>query len=252
MRELTVMTDPAPPRIALITGANKGIGYEVARQLGELGITVLLGCRDLAQGEAAAARLRAGGTDASPLALDVTDPASVTAAAAAVSDRYGRLDILVNNAGISLEHPRAAPSDYPLARLEATYATNVFGVVTVTNAFLPLLRRSPAGRIVNQSSSMGSLTLAADPGSRYAGLNLLAYNSSKAALNSITLEYAKELRGTPVTVNAADPGYCDTDLNRHQGYRTPAQGAAAAVALATLGVGGPSGTFSSDEGPVPW
>jgi NAD(P)-dependent dehydrogenase (short-subunit alcohol dehydrogenase family) len=247
------MTRPRPaPRLALITGANKGIGYEIARQLGQQGITVLLGCRDQARGEAAAAQLRAEGADAYPLALDVTDAASVTAAAAEVGERFGRLDILVNNAGISLEQPRVAPSDYPLDRLARTYAVNVLGIVTVTNAFLPLLRQAPAGRIVNQSSAMGSLALAADSGSPYAGLNLLAYNSSKAALNSVTLEYAKELRGTSVAVNAADPGYCATDLNGHQGYRTAAQGAAAAVALATLGPGAPSGTFAGDAGPVPW
>jgi NAD(P)-dependent dehydrogenase (short-subunit alcohol dehydrogenase family) len=140
----------------------------------------------------------------------------------------------------------------PVSRVAETFATNVFAVVEVTNALLPLLRRSAAGRIVNQSSAMGSLTLAADPSTPYASLHLLAYNSSKAALNAVTLEYAKELRDTSIKVNAADPGYCATDLNGHQGYRTAAQGAIAAVALATLPDDGPSGTFAGDKGPVPW
>jgi NAD(P)-dependent dehydrogenase (short-subunit alcohol dehydrogenase family) len=239
-------------RIALVTGANKGIGFEVARQLGQQGISVLLGCRDGDRGRRASDELCADGIDARPLDLDVTDPASIAAAAHEVDEIYGRLDILVNNAGISREHPRLAPSEVPVSRLIETFGTNVFAVVEVTNAFLPLLRRSPSARIVNQSSAMGSLTLAADPSSAYATLTLLAYNSSKAALNAITLDYAKELRDTAIKVNAADPGYCSTDLNGHQGYRTAAQGAGAAVTLATLPDDGPSGSFAGDAGPVPW
>ncbi len=239
-------------RVALVTGANKGIGFEIVRQLAEKGITVLLGSRDRERGEAAAATLQAERLAVKAIAIDVLDSSSVAAAAAQVEREYGRLDILVNNAGISREFPRTAPSATPASRLVETYATNVCAVVEVTNAFLPLLRKSASGRIVNQSSSMGSLTLAADPDSPFAALNLLAYNSSKAALNEITLEYAKELRGSTVKINAADPGYVSTDLNNHQGYRTPAQGAAPAVALATLPDNGPTGTFSSDQGPMPW
>ncbi len=238
--------------VALITGANKGIGYEVARQLGERGITVLVGARDAQRGEDAVARLREQGADAHPIQIDVTDPASATRAAAEIDDRFGRLDILVNNAGISREQARHRPSDYPLDALRETFETNVFAVVSVTNAMLDLLRKAPAARIVNQSSSMGSLTLAADPASPYAGLNLLGYNSSKAALNAVTLEYAKELRSTPIKVNAADPGYCATDLNGHQGHRSAQQGAAASVRLATLDDDGPSGGFFDDKGAVPW
>jgi NAD(P)-dependent dehydrogenase (short-subunit alcohol dehydrogenase family) len=238
--------------VALITGANKGIGLEVARQLGEKGITVLLGCRDRDRGQAAVEQLRAQNIEADLVIIDVTDPTSIAQAAEDVDARFDQLDILVNNAGISREYPRTAPSQTPTARAAETFATNVFAVVEVTNAFLPLLRKSPAGRIVNQSSSMGSLTLAADPESPVAGLNLLAYNSSKAALNAVTLEYAKELRDTSIKVNAADPGYCDTDLNGHQGYRTPSQGATAAVALATLPADGPTGSFSGDGGTIPW
>jgi NAD(P)-dependent dehydrogenase (short-subunit alcohol dehydrogenase family) len=239
-------------RVALITGANKGIGYEVARQLGEQGITVLVGSRDSQRGEEAVARLREQGLDAHLLRIDVTDPSSVGRAATEIEERFGRLDILVNNAGISREQAHHLPSEYPLDALRETYETNVFAVVSVTNAMLALLRRAPAARIVNQSSSMGSLALAADPDSPYAGLNLLAYDSSKAALNALTIEYAKELRSTSIKVNAADPGYCATDLNGHQGYRSAEQGAAAAVRLATLADDGPSGGFFDDAGTVPW
>jgi NAD(P)-dependent dehydrogenase (short-subunit alcohol dehydrogenase family) len=184
--------------------------------------------------------------------IDVTDPPSVQRAASEIEKRVGRLEILVNNAGISREQTRHQPSEYPLDALRETFETNVFAVVTVTNALLPLLLRAPTARIVNQSSSMGSLTLAADPTSPYAGLNLLGYNSSQAGLNAVTVEYAKELRDTQINVNAADPGYCATDLNGHQGYRSPEQDAVAVVRLATLADGGPSGGFFNDEGPAPW
>jgi NAD(P)-dependent dehydrogenase (short-subunit alcohol dehydrogenase family) len=239
-------------RVALVTGANKGIGYEIARQLGQQNITVLVGSRDAERGGEAVARLREQQLDAHLILIDVTDPSSVRHAVSEIEERFGRLDILVNNAGISREQARHRPSEYPLDALRETYETNVFAVVAVTNALLPLLLKSPAARIVNQSSSMGSLTLAADPGSPYAELNLLGYNSSKAALNAVTLEYAKGLRDTPFKVNAADPGYCATDLNGHQGYRSPEQGAVAAVRLATLADDGPSGGFFNDEGSVPW
>jgi NAD(P)-dependent dehydrogenase (short-subunit alcohol dehydrogenase family) len=239
-------------KVALITGANKGIGLEIARQLGQQDITVLIGSRDAERGEKAAASLREAQLDAHMILIDVADPSSVQHAASEIEECFGRLDILVNNAGISREQARPLPSQYPLDALRETYETNVFAVVTVTRALLPLLLRAPAARIVNQSSSMGSLTLAADPSSPYAGLNLLGYNSSKAALNSVTLEFSKELRDTPIKVNAADPGYCATDLNGHQGYRSPELGAVAAVRLATLADDGPSGAFFNDEGPVPW
>jgi NAD(P)-dependent dehydrogenase (short-subunit alcohol dehydrogenase family) len=238
-------------KIALVTGANKGIGFEIARQLGQTGATVIVGARDSALGRQAVEQLRQDGIDAQQITIDVLDNASIAAAAKTIEDEFTRLDILVNNAGISRERgqkPSAATSEY----LRETYETNVFGVVSVTNAMLPLLRKSESARIVNQSSSMGSLTMAADPDSPFADLNLLAYNSSKAALNSITIEYAKELRGTSIKVNAADPGYVATDLNRHQGYKTPEQGAAAAVRLATLPDDGPSGTFQNESGAVSW
>jgi NAD(P)-dependent dehydrogenase (short-subunit alcohol dehydrogenase family) len=242
----------SPAKVALITGANKGIGYEIARQLGQQLITVLVGSRDPGRGKEAVARLQEQGIGAHLVLIDVTDASSGSHAAAEIEQHFGGLDILVNNAGISKEQTRHRPSEYPVDELRETYETNVFAVVVVTNAMLALLRRAPAARIVNQSSSMGSLALAADPASPYAGLNLLGYNSSKAALNAVTLEYAKELRDTRIKVNAADPGYCATDLNGQQGYRSPEQGAVAAVRLATLADDGPSGGFFNDEGPVPW
>ena len=237
--------------VALVTGANKGIGYEIARGIGETGVTVLVGARDAERGAVAAEKLAADGVNAVPLQLDVTDPLSITAVAARIEREYGRLDILVNNAGILVERGQP-PSRTPLELLERTYATNVYGVVMLTNALLDLLRAAPAARIVNVSSGLGSMALMADPGGPYAGALLLAYNSSKSALNSITVTYANELRDTPIKVNAADPGYCATDLNGHAGPRTPAQGAVAAVRLATLPADGPTAGFFDDEGTVPW
>lgn len=243
------MTDTT---IALVTGGNKGIGYEIARQLGAAGATVLLGTRDPGRGEAAAAALRAEAAAADWVRLDVTDPATIESTAKRIDGEYGRLDVLVNNAGIAVEWG-VEPTEVPVQKLRDTYETNLFGAVAVTNAMLPLLRRSAAGRIVNVSSGLGSLALAADPGTPPAQRPvILGYNSSKAALNSVTVMYASLLRDGPIKVNAANPGYCATDLNHHSGHRTAAQGAAIAVRLATLPADGPSGGFFEDEGPVPW
>src|SRR2546423_1303762 len=236
--------------IALITGANKGIGFEIARQLGTGGATVLLGSRDAARGKAAAATLP--DIDVHVVQVDVTSGASIAAAAAWIDATHGRLDVLVNNAGIAVDR-EYRPSTVPLDTLRATYETNVFGVVAVTNGMLPLLRRSPAGRIVNLSSALASLTMSSQPEPPW-GRDLLhlAYMSSKTALNAVTLQYAAELRDTPILVNAADPGYCATDLNDWQGFQSAAEGARIVVELATLPAGGPSGTFRSATGPVPW
>ncbi|MEU4424034.1 SDR family oxidoreductase [Actinoplanes sp. NPDC024001] len=239
------------PKIALVTGANKGIGYEIARGLGATGATVLIGARDAARGTAAAEKLAAEGITAVPVELDVTDPVSVSAAAARIGREFGRLDILVNNAGILLERGQA-PSAVPVEMLERTFATNVFAVVAVTNALLPLIRRAPAGRIVNMSSGLGSLGITSDPQGPYAQFPLLAYNASKSALNAVTVSFANELRATPIRVNAADPGYCATDMNGHAGPRSPEQGAIAAIRLATLPPDGPTAGFFSEDGAEPW
>ena len=237
-------------RVAVVTGANKGIGFEIARQLAREGITVFIGCRDEARGRAAAEKLRAEGLDARPLRLDVTDDASVAAAAAQLRESPGRLDVLVNNAGIAIDD--GPPSALSIDVLRRTYETNVFGVVRVTQALLPLLRRSKAGRVVNLSSGLGSLTQNSDPSWAFAGVKYLAYNTSKSAVNAITVQFAHELRDTSIKVNAADPGYVATDMNRHQGVRSVEQGAATPVRLATLPASGPTGGYFNDEGPVPW
>lgn len=230
-------------RIALITGANKGIGYETARQLAAVGMTVLIGARDSERGHQAAAKLRTDGADARFVQLDVTDEESARQAAAWIDAEYGRLDVLVNNAGTAtVSRERSAPSTISLADMRAVYEVNVFGVIAVTNAMLPLLRRAEAARIVNVSSEVGSITSMTDPASPLSQMPASAqYPSSKAALNMITAMYAKELRNTPILVNAANPGYCATDFNGNSGFRTAAEGAEVSVQLATLPADGPSG-----------
>jgi NAD(P)-dependent dehydrogenase (short-subunit alcohol dehydrogenase family) len=186
-----------------------------------------------------------------PLQLDVTDPTSATEAANQIGQRYGRLDILVNNAGIAGNFA-GPPSNATADDMREVYETNVFGVVSVTNAMLQMLRRSDAGRIVNMCSHVGSLSLGSDASSPFANINLIAYQSSKTALNAITLAYAKELRGTAIKVNAACPGMVATDLNQHRGQRTAEEGAVIAVRLALLDDSGPSGSCLSEDGVVPW
>jgi NAD(P)-dependent dehydrogenase (short-subunit alcohol dehydrogenase family) len=238
------------PRVALVTGANKGIGYEIAAGLGALGWRVGIGARDGQRGEAAVAKLRAAGVDAFAVPLDVTDDASVLAAAALIEQSPGRLDALVNNAGIT-GGPSQMPTAIDLATVRTVLETNVFGVIRVTNAMLPLLRRSSSPRIVNASSSVGSLAVQ----SSAAGAQIpvgVAYAPSKTYLNAVTVQYARELRDTNILVNAADPGFTATDLNGFRGTRTPQQGAATAIRLATLPDDGPTGGFFNDAGPVPW
>ncbi|MGY0002994.1 SDR family oxidoreductase [Micromonospora sp. I033] len=245
--------------IALITGANKGIGLATARQLGARGMTVLVGARDAARGREAADKLRAEGVDARFVPLDVTDAASVAAAAELVEREYGHLDVLVNNAGIIRADGAGLPTDTTLDTLREVYETNVFGVVAVTNALLPLLRRAPAARIVNVSSEVGSIAVMTDPEGALFALTSIPYPSSKTALNMITAMYAKELRDTPIKVNAANPGYCATDLNHHSGFRTAEEGAEVSVHLATLPADGPSGLLwgyqmdaGGGYGVLPW
>ncbi|MEV0650439.1 SDR family NAD(P)-dependent oxidoreductase [Phytomonospora sp. NPDC050363] len=246
--------------IALVTGANKGIGRAAAERLGELGMTVLIGARDARRGEEAAAALRAAGANAHAVTLDVTDASSVRAAAEFVEERFGRLDVLINNAGITgsgnvspVEALDQIPSTVDLDMVRTVFETNVFGVVAVTNAMLPLLRRSPVARIVNVSSGAASTALAADPAGPLSTLPAsAAYTPSKAALNALTVQYANELRGDGILVNAVAPGYVDTEINGNTGFLTPAQGAAVLVRYATLDSGGPTGGFFGEAGTEPW
>jgi len=260
------MSRPSGRNVALITGANKGIGFEVARQLGTLGWHILLGARDQNRGLAAADKLKVHGIEARLEQLDVCDELSIEAAARRIASDPARLDVLVNNAGLLLEGKfsrsgRAAeefpsqPSVTGLDVVKETYATNVFGAIAVTNAMLPLLRRSSRARVVNVSSKFASLNLADEfchgrNKDRY--LNLLAYNSSKAALNAVTLQFAIELREAGIKVNAADPGHAATDINGRHGDRKPSEAAKIIVQLALLPDHGPTGTFVAEDGPRPW
>jgi NAD(P)-dependent dehydrogenase (short-subunit alcohol dehydrogenase family) len=238
--------------IALVTGANKGIGYEIAVGLGALGWNVGVGARDAERREAAVEKLRAAGVDAFGVPLDVTDDASVAAAAELVEERAGRLDVLVNNAGVTGGMPQE-PTTADLAVVRRAVETNVIGVIRVTNAMLPLLRRSASPRIVNMSSAVGSLTRQTNSaGEDATGPLSVAYAPSKTFLNAVTIQYAKELRDTNILINAACPGYTATDLNGFRGVRTPEQGAAIAIRLATLPNDGPTGAFFEDAGVVPW
>jgi NAD(P)-dependent dehydrogenase (short-subunit alcohol dehydrogenase family) len=237
--------------IAFVTGANKGLGREISRQLAARGILVLIGARDRERGERAVADLRAQGLPVEFIQIDVTSQPSVDHAAAEVERRHGRLDILVNNAGIALDWVPASEST--VEALQKTFDTNVFGVFRVTKALLPLLKKSRHGRIVNMSSGLGSLTRNADPSSPLGSRNmLLAYCSSKAALNMITVQFANELKNDGIKVNAANPGFTATDMNQHRGVRTVEQGAATPVRLALLPDDGPTAGVFSDDGPEPW
>jgi NAD(P)-dependent dehydrogenase (short-subunit alcohol dehydrogenase family) len=247
-------------KVALVTGANKGIGLGAAEQLAARGMTVLIGARDRQRGETAASALRTAGGDVHAVTLDVTDPTTIQMAGTQVEERFGHLDVLINNAGVTGSgqvSPQDAydqvPSTVDLAMVRAVFETNVFGVIAVTNAMLPLLRRSPAARIVNVSSHASSLTLTSNPDGPFAALlPSAAYVPSKSALTALTVQYANELRKDGILVNAVAPGFVDTDSNDHTGFLTVAQGAAVLVRLATLGPDGPTAGFFSEEGPVPW
>lgn len=233
---------------ALITGANKGIGLQTARELAARGWTVWLGARDPERGARAAAALADLDGDVSPVALDVTSDDSVAAAAEVVGADGDALDVLVNNAGIGGARTPAletGPADFLPA-----FGVNLLGPVRVTRAFLPLLRRSADPRIVMVSSGMGSLAVTTDPDRMESSFVGLVYPSSKAALNMVTTQYAKAL--PEMRVNAVDPGYTATDLNGHAGTKTVVEGARAVVQLATALPGGPTGGFFDERGPVPW
>lgn len=230
-------------KTALITGANKGIGLETARQLGKQGITVLIGARDATHGNAAAAQLKSEGIAAHFVQLDVTDPASVAAAAAKIEKEFGRLDILVNNAGMLNYAGEATPGTVPMETLRSTFDLNFFGLISVTQAMLPLIRKSPAGRIVNLTSILASIAEHADPNSPIFNSKFLAYDASKASVNMFTNHLAHELRDTPIKVNAAHPGWVKTDMGGPEAPMEIADGAKTSVMLATLPDSGPSGGF---------
>jgi NAD(P)-dependent dehydrogenase (short-subunit alcohol dehydrogenase family) len=244
-------TWPMADTIALVTGANKGLGREISRQLAAKGVLVLMGARDRERGERAAAELRSQRLSVELIEIDVTSDASVNEAAAEIERRQGRLDILVNNAGIALDWVPA--SELSVEAFRKTFETNVFGAFRVTKAMLPLLRRSKHGRIVNMSSGLGSLTRNADPKSTLVTRNmLLAYAASKAALNMMTVHFANLLKEAAVKVNSANPGFTATDMNQHRGTRTVEQGAATPVRLALLPDDGPTAGVFSDGGAEPW
>ena len=235
-------------KIALITGANKGIGFETSRQLGQLGFKVLIGARDEQRGKEAVETLKNEGIDAKALVLDVINQYTIDDAIKFIEEEYGHLDVLINNAGIFLEDG-VLPSQLKFTTLKETFEVNFFGVFAITRALLPLLRKSIAGRIVNVSSGQGSLTRSS---SNDSSRMQLAYNSSKAAANMLTIQFAKELKNTAIKINAAAPGYTITDMNKGKGVRSVQQASAVILRLASLDENGPNGGFFEDGGEIPW
>ena len=239
------------PKVALVTGATRGIGLETVRQLASSGVHTLLAGRDRAKAVDAALKLQAEGLPVEAIALDVNDQASIAAAADEVARRHGRLDILVNNAGVFRDDFEKTSSQQTLQVWRETFETNLFGLVAVTQAFLPLLRKAPAGRIVNLSSILGSLALHGDPASPIYDIKVPAYNASKSAVNAWTVHLAYELRDTPIKVNAVHPGSVKTDMNAN-GDLEITDGAKSSVAMALLGKDGPSGSFTHLGEVLPW
>ena len=245
------MTTQSTYKIALVTGATRGIGLETVRQLATSGVHTLLAGRDRAKAIDAAQKLQAEGLPVEPLELTVTDAGSIAAAVSVVTDKHGRLDILVNNAGIIRDDFEKKPSEQTLDSWRDTFDTNVFGLVATTQAFLPLLRKSPAGRIVNVSSLLGSLALQSDPASPIYEAKVPAYNRSKTAVNAWTVHLAHELRATGIKVNAVHPGSVKTEMNS-SGDMEVTDGARSSVQMALLNDAGPSGAFVHLSEVLPW
>ena len=238
-------------KVALITGANKGIGFEITRQLGRTGMTVLLGARNSKQGEASAAILRGEGIDVHTRQLDLLKAETISAAAEWISSQYGRLDVLVNNAG-TVDGDDGPPGSADLDAVRRVFDLNFFGTLAVTKAMLPLIKNANAGRTVNLSSGLGSLTLNCDPTWVFASYKMLGYCGSKAAVNMMTVQLAYELRNTAIKVNSVNPGFTATDMNGLQGTQTVKEGAAEAVRLALLPDDGPTGGFTETGANNPW
>jgi NAD(P)-dependent dehydrogenase (short-subunit alcohol dehydrogenase family) len=244
----------AEKKVAFITGGNRGIGLETARQLAKQGVKVVIGSRDLAKGEAAAEKLRAEGADVEAIRFDITKPADYKEAYNYFDKKFGRLDILINNAGVSRE-PFGVPnnaSSVSQAILRETFDTNFFGTIELTQALLPLIKKAPEGRIVNLSSILGSLTLHADPKSPIYGSKVLAYDASKAALNAFTVHLAAELRDTKIKVNSAHPGWVKTEMGTDAAPMEIPDGAKTSVQLALLSASGPTGGYFHMGEALPW
>lgn len=240
------MTDST--RIALVTGANKGIGLEIAKQLAEAGVGVILGVRDIDRGREALAEIASA---VESVRLDLTNEASIHEAARHIEARHGRLDILVNNAGI-VDAADGPPSTSSTEAVRRIMETNFVGTLAVTQAMLPLLRKSKAARIVNLTSALGSLSVNSDPTSPFYAARLIGYNASKAAVNMLTVQMSAELHDTAIVVNSVSPGYVKTDLTGHNGFMTAAEGARLPVEYALLGEDAVSGQFVGPSGPTPW
>ena len=238
------------PKTVLITGADKGIGYETARRLGELGYRVWLGARDAQRGDGAAQTLRDQGCDVRAIDIAVDDDARVKAAAARVAEEDGKLDVLIANAGISGSYSH--PTEQSIDEIRQVYEVNVLGAIRRIQAFTPLLKAAGSAAIVNVSSELGSLGSLSDPHSEFYGVNILGYNSSKTALNAVTVSFAKALAPFGIRVNSADPGYTATDFNGHTGYRTVEQAAEIIVQLATSDDTEQTGKFLNDQRALPW
>jgi NAD(P)-dependent dehydrogenase (short-subunit alcohol dehydrogenase family) len=238
-------------RVALVTGANKGIGYEVSKQLGESGCKVILGARNTKLGDEAAKKLKSQGLDVESLELDITKAETISSAASHIEKHYGKLDILVNNAGI-INRKDGVPSAATVDAVADTLNTNFLGALRVTQVMLPLLKKAEHASIVNVSSGLGSIAQNSDHNWPHANVKFIGYSASKAALNMMTAQLAYELRNTKIKVNSSDPGYTATDLNDNQGHQTIEEGSAETIRLALLPIDGPTGQYSDKAGIVPW
>lgn len=244
------MTMKENNKIALITGANRGIGFETAKQLGSEGFTVLIGARNKKNGEEAEAKLKESGIDAYFIEIDVNDQSSIERAAKEINEKCGRLDVLVNNVGAAFDMNNVLEVDPKI--LKDTFDINFFSMLAVTKAMLPLIHKSTSGRIVNMSSELGSLTRLSDPSNEFYNNKVFSYNASKTLVNQFTVHLAYELKDSNIKVNSACPGFTATALNNFMGTRSVEQATTIIVKLATLAEDGPTGGFFDENGVIPW